>query len=104
MRSKPQDGGFADLFDQYVGDMDLPSTEWFTRLKLERPRRNTKCLGETTRLLKRATDVFIASILLVTLAPVMLLVAVAVRLTSRTGHLQANSRRIESAFKESGST
>jgi lipopolysaccharide/colanic/teichoic acid biosynthesis glycosyltransferase len=80
---KPQDGGFADLFDQYVGDMDLPSTEWFTRLKLERPRRNTKCLGETTRLLKRATDVLIASILLITLAPVMLLVAVAVRLTSR---------------------
>jgi lipopolysaccharide/colanic/teichoic acid biosynthesis glycosyltransferase len=81
--SNPQSGGFADLFDQYVGDTDLPSTEWFTRLKLERPRRNTKCLGETTRMLKRITDVVVAAVLLVVLAPVMVLVALAVRLTSR---------------------
>ncbi len=74
---------FADLYDQYVGDVDLPTTEWLTRLKLQRPRRNTRCLGESTRLLKRATDVVVASIMLIILAPVMLLVAVAVRLTSR---------------------
>jgi lipopolysaccharide/colanic/teichoic acid biosynthesis glycosyltransferase len=74
---------FADLYDQYVGDSDLPSTEWLTRLKLQRPRRNTRCLGETTRLLKRATDVVVAGIMLVLLAPVMLLVAIAVRMTSR---------------------
>lgn len=80
--SQPQVGGFSDLFDQYVGDTELPSTEWFTRLKLERPRRNTKCLGEATRLLKRITDVCVSSVMLVVLSPVMLLVAVAVRLTS----------------------
>lgn len=74
---------FADLYDQYVGDLDLPSTEWLTRLRLERPRRNTRCLGETTRLLKRATDVVVAATMLVLLAPVMLLVAIAVRVTSR---------------------
>jgi len=73
---------FADLFDQYVGESDLPSTEWLTRLKLERPRRNTRCLGETTRILKRATDVFVSATMLVLLSPVMLLVAIAVRLTS----------------------
>ncbi len=74
---------FADLFDQYVGESDLPSTEWLTRLKLERPRRNTRCLGETTRILKRATDVLISATMLVVLSPVMVLVAIAVRLTSR---------------------
>lgn len=74
---------FADLFDQYVGESDLPSTEWLTRLKLERPRRNTRCLGETTRILKRATDVLISATMLVVLLPVMVLVAIAVRLTSR---------------------
>lgn len=73
----------ADLYDQYVGDSDLPSTEWLTRLKLERPRRNTRCLGETTRLLKRTMDVIASSIMLVLLSPVMLLVALAVRITSR---------------------
>lgn len=78
-----QTDDFADLFDQYVGDADLPTTEWLTRLKLDRPRRSTRCLGETTRILKRATDVFVASVLLVLLAPVMLLVAIAVRVTSR---------------------
>ena len=74
---------FADLYDQYVGDVDLPTTEWLTRLKLQRPRRNTRCLGESTRLLKRTTDVIVASIMLVLLSPAMLLVAIAVRLTSR---------------------
>lgn len=74
---------FADLFDQYVGESDLPSTEWLTRLKLQRPRRSTRCLGETTRILKRATDVIVAAILLVLLLPAMLLVALAVRMTSK---------------------
>ncbi len=74
---------FADLFDQYVGESALLSTEWLTRLKLERPRRNTRCLGETTRILKRATDVLISAIMLVLLSPVMVLVAIAVRPTSR---------------------
>ncbi|MBS0202997.1 MAG: sugar transferase [Planctomycetes bacterium] len=74
---------FADLYDQYVGDFDLPSTEWLTRLRLERPRRNTRCLGESTRLMKRATDVVVAATMLILLAPVMLLVAIAVRMTSR---------------------
>ena len=74
---------FADLFDQYVGEFDLPSTVWLTRLKLERPRRNTRCLGESTRILKRATDVVVSAVMLVLLLPVMLLVAIAVRLTSR---------------------
>ncbi len=74
---------FADLFDHYVADDNLPSTEWLTRLRLERPRRNTRCLGETTRVLKRINDVVVSATMLILLSPVLLLVALAVRLTSR---------------------
>ena len=74
---------FGDLFDHYVADDNLPSTEWLTRLRLERPRRNTRCLGETTRLLKRINDVVVSATMLILLSPVLLLVAIAVRLTSR---------------------
>ena len=74
---------FADLFDHYIAEDNLPSTEWLTRLRLERPRRNTRCLGETTRLLKRINDVVVSVTMLILLSPVLLLVAIAVRLTSR---------------------
>ena len=74
---------FADLFDNYVAEDNLPSTEWLTRLRLERPRRNTRCLGETTRFRKRINDIVVSAAMLLLLAPVMLLVAIAVRVTSR---------------------
>jgi len=79
----PSRDEFADLFDNYVADDNLPSTEWLTRLKLQRPRRNTRCLGETTRLLKRINDIVVSATMLVLLSPVMMLVALAVRVTSR---------------------
>ena len=82
-RVSPIQDEFADLFDHYVADDNLPSTEWLTRLRLERPRRNTRCLGETTRVLKRINDVVVSATMLVLLSPVLLLVAIAVRLTSR---------------------
>lgn len=74
---------FADLFDHYIAEDNLPSTEWLTRLRLERPRRNTRCLDKTTRLLKRINDVVVSATMLILLSPVLLLVAIAVRLTSR---------------------
>ena len=79
----PTKDEFGDLFDYYVADDNLPSTEWLTRLRLERPRRNTRCLGETTRLLKRINDVVVSATMLILLSPVLVLVAIAVRLTSR---------------------
>lgn len=78
----PRQDEFGDLFDHYVAADNLPSTEWLTRLRLERPRRNTRCLGETTRILKRITDIVVSATMLILLAPVMLLVALAVRVTS----------------------
>ena len=74
---------FADLFDHYVADDSLPSPEWLTQLRLERPRRNIHCISESNRRWKRVLDIVSASSLLILLAPVMLLVAIAVRLTSR---------------------
>lgn len=73
---------FGDLFDHYVADDSLPPPEWLTKLKLARPRRNIHCLSETTRRWKRALDIVSAATLLILLAPVMLLVAIAVWLTS----------------------
>lgn len=72
----------SDLYDRYVADDSLPTPQWLTSLKLEKPRRTTRCLGETTRLLKRVTDIVVSSLMLVALTPVMLMVALAVWITS----------------------
>jgi lipopolysaccharide/colanic/teichoic acid biosynthesis glycosyltransferase len=76
------DAGLADLYDQYVADDSLPPPEWLTQLKLQRPRRNVRSLGPGTVALKRAMDIVGAVLLLLVLWPVMLVVAVAVKLTS----------------------
>jgi lipopolysaccharide/colanic/teichoic acid biosynthesis glycosyltransferase len=77
-----QSSDLSDIFDHFVVDDSLPSTEWLTRLRLERPRRSIRCLPDSTRAAKRLLDVVGASIMLILLAPVMVLVALAVRLTS----------------------
>lgn len=74
---------FGDLFDFYVADDSLPPPEWLTQLSLSRPRRNLHCMSESTRRGKRILDLISALALLILLSPVMLLVAIAVRLTSR---------------------
>ncbi len=73
----------SDIFDQFAGGENLPSAEWLTRLRLEKPRRSLRCLPESTRWMKRASDIVLAAAMLILLSPVMLLVALAVRLTSR---------------------
>lgn len=80
--SRPETDEFGDLFDHYVADETLPSPEWLIQLNLARPRRSLHCISEYTRKLKRALDVVVAAVLLVVLAPVMLIVAIAVKLTS----------------------
>jgi lipopolysaccharide/colanic/teichoic acid biosynthesis glycosyltransferase len=81
--STTTDDEFGDLFDYYVADDSLPSPDWLTKLSLDRPRRNIHCLSESTRRWKRAIDIVAAGTLLILLSPVMLLVAIAVRVTSR---------------------
>jgi len=72
----------SDLVQNYSNASDLPPTDWLTRLKLGRPRRDIRNLSEGARFLKRATDIVVSASMLLVLFPVMLMVALAVRLTS----------------------
>lgn len=76
------EGSLQDIVDQFAEPVELPDTFWLRRLNLATPRRDVRCLGETNRLLKRLTDIVVSSLMLVALFPVMLLVALAVKLTS----------------------
>ena len=70
----------ADLVNDYAED--LPQTGWLTKLNLSRPRTNLTCLPLSTRISKRIVDVVVATGLLIVTAPVMLLAALLVRITS----------------------
>jgi len=80
--SKPVSVELSDLVSEYGISEYLPPADWITYLKLERPRRDIRSLDEQTRVLKRLVDIVGATVLCVMLAPVMLLVAVLVKLTS----------------------
>lgn len=56
---------------------------WLAKVPGGDVRQNIHDLGATTRFLKRAMDVVLATVMLIVLSPLMLLVAIAVRLTSR---------------------
>ena len=76
------DSDLAAIVADYANSAELPPAEWLTRLELERPQMNLRSIDLWTQRAKRAMDVFCAVVMLVLLAPVMLLVALAVRLTS----------------------
>ena len=76
------DTDFAAIVANYARSEELPSAAWLTRVELDRPQTHLRSIDRWTQRAKRALDVFCAVGLLVLLAPVMLLVAVAVRLTS----------------------
>ena len=73
----------SDLVDLYAVAEYLPPADWVTRLELTSPRRDIRCMNVSTRLWKRVGDVIVSVIMLICLAPVMLAVALAVRITSR---------------------
>ena len=76
------DAEFATIVANYAKSEELPSAAWLTRLELELPQTHLRSIDLWTQRAKRALDVFCAVGMLVLLAPVMLLVALAVRLTS----------------------
>ena len=76
------DAEFATIVANYAKSEELPSADWLTRLELELPQTHLRSIDLWTQRAKRALDVFCAVGMLVLLAPVMLLVALAVRLTS----------------------
>ena len=72
----------SDLVDLYAVAEYLPPADWVTRLNLVRPRRDVLCLSTTTRFFKRTLDIVVSLAMLLVLAPLLLLTALAVRLTS----------------------
>ncbi len=76
------DSDLAAIVADYANSAELPPADWLTRLELERPQTNLRSIDLWTQQAKRVMDVFCAVVMLVLLTPVMLLVALAVRLTS----------------------
>jgi lipopolysaccharide/colanic/teichoic acid biosynthesis glycosyltransferase len=72
---------FGDIVE-FAERETLPDAVWLTRLELDAPRVNLRCLSPREVLAKRIVDVVLASLMLVVLAPAMLLTALLVRLTS----------------------
>lgn len=64
-------------------ELEIPDLWWFRRLDQQVRRRTLHCLSPATRLGKRILDIVVSATALVILAPVMLLVAIAVKLTSK---------------------
>lgn len=66
----------------YAAAESLPAVPWLTQLRDQADRVDLHSIGTATRVLKRIADLVIATAMLIVLAPVMLLTALAVKLTS----------------------
>lgn len=75
-----EQGALADIVSGY--SVELPKTEWLSRLRLSEPRQNLQCLPAWFRLTKRCVDVVGAALLLLVCSPLLLVTALLVRLTS----------------------
>ena len=71
---------FSALVAQHT--IDLPGTQWLSRVSLTVPRENVQCLSAGHRVVKRAFDVVMSLTLLVATAPILLIAASLVKLTS----------------------
>lgn len=75
--------GLSDLMASYWQAPDLPEAEWLRRLEFSNPVVGIQSLSHRTQIAKRLVDILGASLLLVTLFPVMVIVGLLVKLTSR---------------------
>jgi lipopolysaccharide/colanic/teichoic acid biosynthesis glycosyltransferase len=75
------DQRLEDLAD-YAAGVEVPHVPWLIELNRASPPTDLRCPSAATRAMKRTTDLGGASLLLVAAAPVMLLVALLVKLTS----------------------
>jgi len=66
----------------FAGLQNFPEVWWITKLKLDKTRKDVRCLTAQTRLGKRILDITVATTLLVILTPLMVIVGVLVKLTS----------------------
>ncbi len=95
-------GELADLVDLYTTPEDLPAAEWMRKYHLTPPVPGLKTLHPRTRVLKRAGDVAGSLGLLIVLAPVLGIVALLVKCTSR-GPAIFKQRRTGLNQREKGS-
>ena len=77
---------------EYASGETLPNVEWMSRLSHGQDRVNVRCLGATTRVLKRTVDIVGSILLLILLSPLMLATAILVRLTSPGGAIFRQTR------------
>lgn len=84
-----QNQSLTDIIRAYK---PLPKTEWLTRLQLEEPRERLSCLPLSTRFFKRVVDIVGALTLLILCAPVMLVAAFLVLVTSPGGIIYRQTR------------
>ena len=75
-----QTQNFSSLVAQHT--VDLPGTEWLTRIPLTSPRENVRCLSLTHRFMKRGFDIACATSLVILTSPLLLMAAMLVKLTS----------------------
>jgi len=80
--SQSPDETLRDL-TAYAAPAQIPPVLWLREIPDGHSRRNVRSLSALTRAAKRAVDLVIAVGMLILLTPVMLLVALAVKLTSR---------------------
>ena len=90
-RRSDEDTSFSTLIAQHT--IDLPGTEWLTRLELNKPRENVHCLSLSLRVCKRAFDIVAAVFLLIATLPLTVTAAILVKLTS-PGRLIYSQTRI----------
>ncbi len=69
-----------DIVDAY--SCELPKTAWLSKLHLDEPRQNLKCLPVSFRAVKRLFDIVGSVTLLILCSPIMLTAAILVKLTS----------------------
>ncbi|MFT5429906.1 MAG: lipopolysaccharide/colanic/teichoic acid biosynthesis glycosyltransferase [Myxococcota bacterium] len=95
------DPRLREVANRYSVDT-LAGIDWLKELNLVEPRRGLRCLSVRERATKRAVDIVGASLLLVGIAPIMLMAAVLIKLTSpgpslynqtRTGLNRRDKRR-----------
>lgn len=75
-------GELTELVSRYAVAEYLPPADWVTRLNLVQPRDNLQCLSPAARFGKRTLDITVATVALFLLSPLMILTALAVKLTS----------------------
>ena len=79
-RRPDDDAAFSSLVAQHT--MELPGTEWLTRLQLNTVRENVRCLSPSLRFWKRTFDIVAALFLLIATSPLTIAAAILVKLTS----------------------